>query len=473
MTKSVGSKEAMAAAWEKRNAELVVGSVTLADGRSMSYHIDGDRRKPAVLLLHGMLHSRLMWISETPPVECHYVAVDRPGYFGSSDPPAGYSYTDFAKDVEQLMHHLQVSTFAILGHSSGGPNALAIAAVLGPAKVSSVALLGSDTEYRHPSPNVPVDPFSKDVLISSRFAEKVQGAWVRATSHISGERGKNFFSILKHLIRIGFKINTKDLLRGDEVKSLWDAQGGNNFFRRSLEESAKTGISNTAGMAHDFAIERHQRWDFDVNMIRSQVIIFTGALDDLMLDASHFNHEEVVPASEMYVIPARGHLGILAEPTMSEIIGTILTRWRSPSVSHVPPFCLIDNATEEGSSDNESFGVSRGETIASWTTVNSNSSSISWMKRVSRRILRRRKSTGSDDERDNDDSSTGSLATSVSRHSLASNALRKVSRNFFRRKSPDSDDDDDDANDDHIADTSAHRSVRGRAKTTDQVEVYL
>jgi pimeloyl-ACP methyl ester carboxylesterase len=336
------TKEAQASAWEKRKAELVVSSLTLVDGRSISYHIDGDRSRPAVLLLHGMMHSRMMWIAENVPEECYYVVPDRPGYFDSSDPPCGYCYAEFAKDINQLMHHLQISKFAIIGHSSGGPYALAVAAILGPAKVTTVALVGSDTEYRNPSPKVPVDPLSKDVLAS--FAERYQGAWVRATSVLSAERGKSFFLIFKHLIRLGFMISTKDLLRGDEVTRLWNKCDGKNFFRWSLQESATTGTSNMAGMAHDFAIERHQRWDFDVNMVGSRVLVFAGALDDLARDACHFNHEVLLPGSEMYVIPACGHLGIVAESVMSEIVGTVLMGWQNPGAFHVPTFCCSDKS---------------------------------------------------------------------------------------------------------------------------------
>jgi pimeloyl-ACP methyl ester carboxylesterase len=410
----------MADAWEKRTAALVQGSVTLADGRSMSYHIDGDRSKPAVLLLHGMMHSRMMWVTETAPAECHYVVPDRPGYFGSSNPPDGYGYTGFANDIAELMHHLEVNNFAIIGHSSGGPNALAVAAVLGPAKVSTVALVSSDTEYRNPSPKVPVDPFSKDVLAS--FAEKYQGAWVRATSFFSEQRAKNVFSILKHLIHLGFPISTKDLLRGDEVSRLWNASNGNNFFRWSLQESAKTGVYNMAGMAHDFAIERHQRWDFDANMVRSPVLSFVGALDELIQDAAHFNHEVLLPGSEIFVIPACGHLGFAAESIMSEIVGTVLMRWQSPEVFHVPTFCCSDKAGEEGSLDDSATGRAEAN-------------------------------------------NTGELLTRSSRRSLTRSALRKVSRKILRRPSFAVDE----------AETSSNRGGRSstRAKTTSQAIIHL
>jgi pimeloyl-ACP methyl ester carboxylesterase len=77
------------------------------------------------------------------------IAVDRPGYGGSSDPPAGYSYARFAADLAALADALGVEGFAVAGHSSGGPYALAAAALL-PGRVLACAAVSSDPPYSHP-----------------------------------------------------------------------------------------------------------------------------------------------------------------------------------------------------------------------------------------------------------------------------------------------------------------------------------
>lgn len=107
-----------------------------------------------VVVLHGMGSSRLAWLGEMPLAELcagvRLIAVDRPGYGGSSPPAFGYSYSTFAQDLEELADLLHLPRFCVLGHSSGGPYALAAAAEL-PGRVVGAAAVSSDAPYAHPA----------------------------------------------------------------------------------------------------------------------------------------------------------------------------------------------------------------------------------------------------------------------------------------------------------------------------------
>jgi alpha/beta hydrolase fold len=99
------------------------------------------------------------------------VSVDRPGYSGSSSVNVRkYSYEDFADDIKQLADHLDIEKFSVVGHSSGGPNALACAYYM-PDRVTSVAILAGDPEYNgqntpHPIPSPgPVFEFCMGTLL--------------------------------------------------------------------------------------------------------------------------------------------------------------------------------------------------------------------------------------------------------------------------------------------------------------------
>jgi len=126
------------------------GSCRLRDGRILAYHEEGSG--VPVFMLHGMGSSRLTFISKSPIAEIYpgvrLIAIDRPGYGGSSAPPFGYSYSAFARDLAELADHLQVPRFCVAGHSSGGPYALAAAAEL-PSRVAAVAAISSDPPYSH------------------------------------------------------------------------------------------------------------------------------------------------------------------------------------------------------------------------------------------------------------------------------------------------------------------------------------
>eukprot|EP00419_Tripos_fusus_P002412 CAMPEP_0172670866 /NCGR_PEP_ID=MMETSP1074-20121228/10556_1 /TAXON_ID=2916 /ORGANISM="Ceratium fusus, Strain PA161109" /LENGTH=353 /DNA_ID=CAMNT_0013487829 /DNA_START=22 /DNA_END=1083 /DNA_ORIENTATION=+ len=126
------------------------GSCRLRDGRILAYHEEGCG--VPVFMLHGMGSSRLAWVSKSPITEIYpgvrLIAIDRPGYGGSSPPPFAYSYSAFARDLAELADHLQVPRFCVAGHSSGGPYALAVAAEL-PLRVVAAAAISSDPPYAH------------------------------------------------------------------------------------------------------------------------------------------------------------------------------------------------------------------------------------------------------------------------------------------------------------------------------------
>jgi len=126
-----------------------------------------------VFAFHGMGSSRLTWLGPRPLAEVcpgvRLIAVDRPGYGGSSPPPFGYSYSAFVRDLAELADHLRLPRFCVAGHSSGGPYALAAAAEL-PGRVASAAAISSDAPYSHPQAPLELrqaDPFSDRATLSS------------------------------------------------------------------------------------------------------------------------------------------------------------------------------------------------------------------------------------------------------------------------------------------------------------------
>mmetsp|Transcript_14746 Transcript_14746/g.28027 ORF Transcript_14746/g.28027 Transcript_14746/m.28027 type:complete len:316 (-) Transcript_14746:106-1053(-) len=132
----------------------------LQDGRILTYFLDGPRSLegpmvettglPYVFVFHAMFLSANSFLMAEPPKDCVLVGVNRPGYFGSDAPDVHatkpYTFETFASDIEQLADHLQLETFFVAGHSSGGPCALACAAYM-PRRVKGVAILSGDPEY--------------------------------------------------------------------------------------------------------------------------------------------------------------------------------------------------------------------------------------------------------------------------------------------------------------------------------------
>ena len=126
--------------------------IRLRDGRSLAWREYGDREGYPVLFAHGNLNSRLFqacWDREqviTEAAGARVIAVDRPGY-GDSDYVHDRHYLDWGRDIEQLMQYLELTRFAVLGFSSGGPNAMACAVRL-ENSVAACGLVSSDGPYQ-------------------------------------------------------------------------------------------------------------------------------------------------------------------------------------------------------------------------------------------------------------------------------------------------------------------------------------
>jgi pimeloyl-ACP methyl ester carboxylesterase len=68
-----------------------------------------------------------------------WVSYDRPGY-GGSDPDDGRTVGSAAADVAAIADALGIGRFAVLGHSGGGPHALACAALLPERVIAAVSM---------------------------------------------------------------------------------------------------------------------------------------------------------------------------------------------------------------------------------------------------------------------------------------------------------------------------------------------
>lgn len=130
-------------------AELVDDVVAGPTGRAVGFLARGSADGPVVIHLHGAPGSRfeqhLVFPEEVlDRFGIRVVSVDRPGY-GNSDPlPA--SRPERAQDVLAVADALEIERFAVLGVSSGGTNALTLAAVA-PDRVDRVVLLSAQMPY--------------------------------------------------------------------------------------------------------------------------------------------------------------------------------------------------------------------------------------------------------------------------------------------------------------------------------------
>ena len=104
-------------------------TIQLCDGRILGYTEYGDANGKPVLYFHGHPGSRLeagFLAGQAAQAGVRLISIDRPG-MGLSTYKAGRRLLDWPDDVEELVNHLHLDRFAIVGFSGGGPYALACA----------------------------------------------------------------------------------------------------------------------------------------------------------------------------------------------------------------------------------------------------------------------------------------------------------------------------------------------------------
>lgn len=107
--------------------------LALSDGRHLAYTEYGDPDGDPVIGFHGTpggRHQLAPLDEDARRVGVRLIVPDRPGY-GDSDLVPDRALADWPGDVADLVDHLGLDRFAILGISGGGPHALACAADLG------------------------------------------------------------------------------------------------------------------------------------------------------------------------------------------------------------------------------------------------------------------------------------------------------------------------------------------------------
>ena len=117
-------------------------TVIAPDGRALQVAEAGDPAGHPVLVHNGAPSSRLLFAPHSSTAAAcgvRLISYDRPGYGGSTRAP-GRSIADAAADVRAITDALGIRRLGVWGFSTGGPHALACAALLPPLVTAAVVL---------------------------------------------------------------------------------------------------------------------------------------------------------------------------------------------------------------------------------------------------------------------------------------------------------------------------------------------
>jgi pimeloyl-ACP methyl ester carboxylesterase len=265
--------------------------VRLRDGRALAYADIGEPGWPCVVFCHGAPMSRLqlVYLEEALRAErIRVVSPDRPSYGGSSPQP-GRSMADWPADVASLADALGLDRFIVAGHSSGGPYAVASAAVLG-RRVSGGIVFGGVTDMGWPGA---WDGYVESERELMRMPDEAAArAWCEQQYGVDGSG---------FLAASDFEFPAVDnALMADE------RIGG--AIVAAVTEAFRQGVG---GYAQDAAVQGRP-WPFDPGRIVAPIEIVHGELDTVIPLAHSRHTAELISRSTLHVIPGHGHMTTLS-----------------------------------------------------------------------------------------------------------------------------------------------------------------
>jgi pimeloyl-ACP methyl ester carboxylesterase len=210
-----------------------------------------------------------------------WVSFDRPGY-GGSTAHSGRTIASVAADAAVLADSLGLDRFAAMGHSGGGPHALACAAVQ-PARVSAVVSLGGLAPY--------------DATGLDWFAGMGPTSHASLRAALEGVDGKRRFENEQADAPVDFTVRD------------WTALAGRWGW---LSEVAAAGVSSGIEALIDDDVAYVTPWGVDVSDIIAPVLLAHGA-DDHVVPASHSTWlAEHIDGSVHWQLPGESHISSLA-----------------------------------------------------------------------------------------------------------------------------------------------------------------
>jgi pimeloyl-ACP methyl ester carboxylesterase len=281
----------------------------LLDGRELSWAEYGQPDGTPVMVFHGSPGTRCFCAAHEEMSlrrRVRLIAPDRPGYGHSTFDPRR-NYETWAGDVGQLADYLGIERLAVLGVSSGGPNAAGCARFLGK-RVSACAIVSS------PAPPEAAVPTSS-VQRTTRVVRRGALLFPRAV-------GLGF----EVLLREAQRAPDKAVATMSRALPSWDAAVFNRpEIRQAARDELALWVSPTAGRAavQDLRLEL-KPWGFRIQEIVSvPVSVWHGESDGNVPVASAQYQASAIPGAVLRLVPGVGHL--LVHKHFGEILDDLVS----------------------------------------------------------------------------------------------------------------------------------------------------
>ncbi len=276
----------------------------LSDGRSLAWREVGPADGRAAFFFHGGADSGLAAQLLTTAAEAagvRVIAPDRPG-FGASSPAPARTLLSWADDVAALADHLGLERFDVIGHSGGGPHALAVAARL-PQRVDRVVVVAG---------GAPKDAGATGMALPFRLnrwfaitAPRMQRRFLQ--SHRSGLEDPQTF------LRQWGRMSAADGAMFAEQPDV------GSLIVEEMLEAYRPGIEGAALEGQLY----YQDWGFALGAVETPVELYYGDADPMAPLSWGRYFEERLPAATLHVLAGEGHFSGLVRHAAAILGGRV------------------------------------------------------------------------------------------------------------------------------------------------------
>jgi len=266
-------------------------TLNLPDGRTLEYwdarpadadlnlvifwhHGTPNVGEPPAPLMEASARRGIGWVSHS-----------RPGY-GASTRDEGRDMAAAARDVEALSEHLGIQRFAVMGHSGGGPHALACAALLPEHVVAAVSIAG-------------LAPLDADGLLWN------EGDWFEgmypggaAEFHAAQDGAQSLGALLAQDQWAPEMFTPADIVA---LEGQWE-------WLNHVVERAKAG--GPEGMIDD-DLAYVKPWGFDPVDVTAPTLLIHGARDRVVPPQHSRRLQDRIDMAELWLEPEDSHVSIL------------------------------------------------------------------------------------------------------------------------------------------------------------------
>ncbi|QGZ42881.1 pimeloyl-ACP methyl ester carboxylesterase [Pseudoduganella flava] len=266
---------------------MLEADLKLDNGHTLHYYDQGARDSDAlaVFWLHGTPNIGRPpepLFAEGARLGIRWLGYDRPGYSGSTRRP-GRDIASAATDVARIADVLGIERFAVMGHSGGGPHALACAALL-PDRVEA-AVSGAGL--------APYNAAGLDWFAGMRPSGV---AGLRAA--LAGQDAKAAYEAAKPEF-------DREMFTGAD----WAALAGPWGWFESVVQPAI--VAGPDGLIDD-DIAYVTPWGFDCTAITRPVLLLHGGADRLVPHSHSAWLARRCPTAELWDQPDDGHISVLS-----------------------------------------------------------------------------------------------------------------------------------------------------------------